>query len=226
MRIAIVLSVLSIGLAGCAQQKVWEKPGSSQSDFGQDRYACLQQSQQPSSGAYVNRYGGFASSNIITNGGLFDACMNSRGWNLTTKNSETGSTPYKDAIDALDAEARENCTREEIQAFIRKAPCFGNVATLEQLSDKSKISSNEKATLSSWRKMVGEHNKKVASTHRQYSPQNGNRLAEALEKLNVAGDQLALELYNGKITWGEFNKRRLELGTKAQEDFKNAASTR
>jgi hypothetical protein len=77
--------ILPIALAACATQPqaLWLKPGAASDEFGQDRYACLQQSQQPNSSAYLNRYGGVANSNVITNGGLYDACMNSKGCVLT-----------------------------------------------------------------------------------------------------------------------------------------------
>ena len=201
---------------------IWEKPGSSQNDFSQDRYACMQQSQQPVSGAYINQYGGFASSNIITNNNLFSACMNSRGWNLTAKTSPQGSTPYKDAIDAITAEQREACSRDDLQAFYRKASCFANEATLDQLSDPSKISRDEKVALTKWRTVVGEFNKRTAAVHRQYNPNSGNSVAEIIEKGTISGDALALELYNGRIPWGEFNKRRREMLIKAQDEFKSA----
>jgi hypothetical protein len=70
-------STLSIGalvfLTGC-QQPVWNKPGASQADFSTERYRCMQESQQQSSSAYVNRYGGAASSGQTTNEPLFIAC--------------------------------------------------------------------------------------------------------------------------------------------------------
>jgi hypothetical protein len=54
--------ILSLALGACATQPqmLWLKPGAASDDFGQDKYACMQQSQQPNSTAYLNRYGGVA----------------------------------------------------------------------------------------------------------------------------------------------------------------------
>ena len=68
-------------VAGCAPM-VWQKPGGTQDEFARDRYTCLQESQQRSSGAVVNQFGGAASSTMVTNQGLFGSCMNAHGWYL------------------------------------------------------------------------------------------------------------------------------------------------
>jgi hypothetical protein len=73
-------------LTGCARS-VWVKPGASQQDFANDRYTCLQQSQQQRSAAQVNAYGGAASSGSYTNADLFNACMNAAGWYLQRQSS-------------------------------------------------------------------------------------------------------------------------------------------
>jgi hypothetical protein len=207
----VAFAFVAAGLCGCAQpQKVWEKIGSTPNDFSQARYACLQQSQQPTSGAYINRYGGYASSNIITNGGLFDACMNARGWTLTEKTSPAGSTPYSDALQALKAEGDALCDREDLQPFYKKSPCKASEPTLEQLADRSKITPVEKVALTKVRAAIRELNKKYEETNRQYNPQTGYALAENIAKGTATGEKIALEFYEGRITRGEFNKRRKE----------------
>jgi hypothetical protein len=79
----IVLFV--IVLSGCAK---WYKDGATQQDFSQDRYACLQEAQQNQSSARVNSYGGAAQSGSVTNGLLFNSCMEARGWVLSMKQSQ------------------------------------------------------------------------------------------------------------------------------------------
>jgi hypothetical protein len=113
MKELAVLAVSAIALfmiAGCSY--VWVKPGGTQGEFSQDRYACMQQAQQRASSTTVNVYGGassgtnmpelggsnFASSmgstiqaagdvglqqaNRTNSQNLFNACMNARGWYL------------------------------------------------------------------------------------------------------------------------------------------------
>lgn len=78
---------LIVLLTSCAQQ-VWYKPNAYQGEFEQVKYACLQQSQQFSSGSKVapnSILGGYvatSSSGMSTNNQLFVSCMNAKGFNL------------------------------------------------------------------------------------------------------------------------------------------------
>ena len=89
----IVIGILFMLLAGCAtqpteQQHVWIHPASkSNQEFNQDRYRCLQESQQ-ASGTYV---GGMRNNPMMssmgvmgtqTNNELLNACMQALGYSL------------------------------------------------------------------------------------------------------------------------------------------------
>src|SRR4051812_40677077 len=170
-------------LTACAQQKVWLKPGASTADFSQDRYGCMQQSQQPFSGAYINQYGGSSRSGVATSGPLFDACMNARGWTLTEQRSQAATSEYKEAIDAVRAEQNALCEKEQYQVHFRKSPCKINTTSLEQQTDRSKISAEEKAALSALRSEAIELNQREAATHRKYAAQAGGiALADHIDK--------------------------------------------
>ncbi|CAN7624341.1 hypothetical protein LJR084_004840 [Variovorax sp. LjRoot84] len=87
---AAALVVLAAALAGCAPL-VWTKPGGTQSEFAEDKYVCLQESQQRQGRAQVNRFGGAAIDTVETNSGLFGACMNARGWYLGQQSTSNAS---------------------------------------------------------------------------------------------------------------------------------------
>lgn len=89
MRNVVWLGVVAVLVSGCAPM-VWTKPGGTQDEFSQDKYTCLQESQQRTSGAVVNQFGGAASSSMVTNTGLFGSCMNARGWYLGAAASNSG----------------------------------------------------------------------------------------------------------------------------------------
>jgi hypothetical protein len=55
--------------------------------------------------------------------------------------------------------------------------------------------------------------------HRQHNPRNGNALALSLENGRVSFEKIALDLYLGRITRGEYNKRRLEFFNKQNDEF-------
>ena len=82
MRNTAFMITALILMTGCAHPLVWSKPGGTQDEFSRDKYACMKQSQQRVSGAYVDRYSGSSASEVITNQNLFNACMNAQGWYL------------------------------------------------------------------------------------------------------------------------------------------------
>jgi hypothetical protein len=47
-----------------------------------DRYECLQEAQQRVSGAYVNSYGGAASSRVVASCGVWVSCLGARGYTV------------------------------------------------------------------------------------------------------------------------------------------------
>jgi hypothetical protein len=86
----VTLIALLLPLGGCADfadsmTTGWYRPGASAQDFATDKYECMSRSQMEVSGAYVNGYGGSASSGTTTNMPLFSACMQSRGYAWTNR---------------------------------------------------------------------------------------------------------------------------------------------
>jgi|SRR5215469_4749406 len=51
-----------------------------ETQFLQDRYQCLQETAHQVSGAYVNAYGGAASSQVMPSCSAFNACLAARGY--------------------------------------------------------------------------------------------------------------------------------------------------
>jgi hypothetical protein len=139
VRSAVASIVALAALSACAHGPVtvWVKPGASQSDFAQARYNCMQQSQQRVSTAFVNQYGGAANNSVITNQNLFGACMNAQGWSLQQQPSaEQGKAAMAEVVQ----EAKQLCTRPDLQPHFTKTPCMPEDTTLEQMADKSHIS--------------------------------------------------------------------------------------
>ncbi|MEH2468979.1 hypothetical protein V1281_001765 [Nitrobacteraceae bacterium AZCC 2161] len=214
--------ILPLALSACATQPqaLWLKPGAATEEFGQDKYGCMQQSQQPNSTAYANRYGGVANSSVITNGSLYDACMNSKGWVLTPVTDVKG---FNDAMRPIGEEARAICSKDEFQSLYRKKmSCKAIDTTPDQISDRAKVSSEEKAALAKWLEAIQAFNDKVAVIHRQYNPKSGDAVASVVESGAIDTRKLVMELASGTISWGEYNRRRVELAKRMQESTKIA----
>ena len=156
-----VVVASAILLSACAQpQNVWTKPGASHQDFSGDRYACMQESQQRVSGSYVNAYAGTSTNKVITNSSLFASCLNARGWYLGPKAAAmpiapvvppAPAQPAVHPIKLAEEEAvrafKDVCLREDLRAYMQKTACNSNDTTLEQMTDSSRITAEQKETL-------------------------------------------------------------------------------
>jgi hypothetical protein len=204
---------------------VWNKPGASQADFSQARYSCMQQSQQPTSFAYVNQYGGSSSSGVATNGNLFNACMNAQGWSLQQPLSKeqqlAANEQGKAALDAVMDELHQLCARPDLQPYYSKTSCLPQETTLEQMADKSRANNSEKAALNKARSEIAQINKKTDDIIRQFNPPNAGAILARRGQAAADQDKLALDFYDGKITRGEYNSRRKEIAQKAMDDLAN-----
>jgi hypothetical protein len=208
----VVLIVCSVALSACAQQQqdYWQKPGASVDEFGSVREACMEQARQPSSEAYVNQSDG---------ADLFGACMTARGWHLV---SVTDAKAYSNALSALNAEQLQLCARADLPPiFTKKMPCQAKQASAEQLSERTKISKEEKPAFMKWRVLTEENNQKAAAAHQQYNRQTGDNVAALIKKNQEASAKLAEQLYDGRISWGQYNKGRIEIGLQMEQEAKN-----
>lgn len=212
-RYTVILASLLV-LTGCA--KVWVKPGASTDDFNKDKYACLQQSQQQVSVLAVGKYSGYGQSGQETNAMLYNSCMNSRGWSLTSQEA-AASANSKAKNDAELERARINdfgnslCQSKEYAAFYAKSACESKDITLNQLSDNSRVTPAQKSVLPGLQVQIKDFYKQYIAGIRKFDGAKGAVFAnyldtEFLPKL----DKAYLALYNGKITWGEFNQKRKE----------------
>lgn len=221
LRASIALLVLF--LAACAPQ-TWIKPGATQNEFSQDKYDCMQQAQQRVSGVLVNAYGGAATNQVITNGNLFSSCMNAKGWYLNNNQQSSQPpqpqpNPLKVASDSVLSDIKAMCAREDLKPYFNKSSCNALEISLEQMSDKSKISADEKVALSKLQAANQPIVKKIVDAFRQYGGAKGADAAMLREKTQQLLEKNQFELYDGKINWGEYNRRRHELGVQIRDEL-------
>jgi hypothetical protein len=203
-RFALSIGVLLV-VGGC-ETPAWNKQGASLADFNGDKYQCMQQSQQQTSSAYVNRYGGVASSGQSTNEPLFNACMNARGWSLQRQGE------VQAAVKALTAKQDSMCADPQFAPYYTRTGCRANQITFEQLADTSRISPEAKAIFSVLRNAIDIQNREWMALQSKYGGAVGaKRSALYLATAKPQNDRNNLDLYNGVTTWGEYNKRRQDI---------------
>jgi hypothetical protein len=121
------------------------------------------------------------------------------GWRLV---SVTDSKRYSEALGAIGTEQVQLCSREDLQPiFVKKMPCRDKDASQEQLSDRSKISKDEKIAFMRWRVLSEESNQKAAKIHREYNRQTGDAVASLTKNNEEASTKLAAQLYDGRISY-------------------------
>ena len=227
-RLCAIAAVMA--MTGCATN-VWDKPGSTRDDFARDRYGCLQDSQQQSSSAYVNKFGGSSASGMGTNDGLFAACMNSRGWALMraapggTPAPASAANPIVEVGKTLQAENLAMCSRANLQPVFVKTACDSGQMTLPQFADQSLMTDSERPLFSAWRSEVIERNSRLLTAWRTHGGVKGAALASAADRATAQHDQQSLALYTGKTSWGDYNVRRKEISrTQREESAKISAA--
>jgi hypothetical protein len=151
--------------------------------------------------------------------------MNARGWYLQDKRQqEAVIQTSKNGWEALIAEAHQLCTRDDLQSYFSKSPCQAEDATLEQVTDKSRITPSEKEALSKVRSEGKALAKRMNDYLRQYDLRNGNSLALIRERGATELDKVALEFYEGRITRGEYNKKRREIAQQTDQQGRVAVA--
>jgi hypothetical protein len=84
--------------------------------------------------------------------------------------------------------------------------------TFDQLADTSKISPEARAIFSEVRNSVDPIVRDTVDIQRKYGGTAGAKRADLyMTTAKVQNDKNNLDLYDGRITWGEYNRRRQEI---------------
>ena len=75
-----IYSLAVLMLAGCGTTQRFTRPETTQAQFMQDRYACMQQAEQQYSSAFANQFVLTAGSETRPNCGVWLSCLGARGY--------------------------------------------------------------------------------------------------------------------------------------------------
>lgn len=238
----LFLPVALVALSGCAPM-VWNKSGATQDDFSRDRYTCIQDSQQRVSGAVVNQFGGYSTNEVITNPDIFRACMNANGWYLGPQAQPAAATPggwgfpppiqpvrparvektneekLRELNGQVVAETRAMCQRPEYEAIASKSACNSAEMKPEQLTDKSKLREADKISFLKMRGEIEARERRLISATQIWGQTISVPWSKAMETAAESAAENARALYDGKVSWGEFNRRRVEIARTYRERY-------
>jgi len=207
--------IISLTLVACAPP-LWVKPGGTTAEFDKDKYNCLQSSQQRASGLYFNKFGGGASDQMVTNDKLFSSCMNSRGWKLTRGDEASKYVADQTAkiqevnvtMEQLKQENYALCAKAEYAWINQRSACNANELTLAQLSNTERLNTTNRDSFMAFYAENKNLSRRRIEVINASGDRNSRALVDIMEKFLSSRERSALELYEGKVTWGEYNKDR------------------
>ena len=224
--IKIVAAISVASFAGCAS-KTYVKPGATQQDWQHDYNDCLVKANQ------AGYSGGNFGANINRNK-FIDMCVQGRGWSARSKEGLQADAQmqsqkrseldqiradYQAKMKSFEDRVKEICANEEYLPLISKSPCAATEITLDQMADGTKLSTGKKKSFLKFRKEAEAVSKEMAEYIRSTIHADSDRQwADYFDSTESIRNGYNLDLYNGKITWGEYNKSRKDLITKIQAE--------
>lgn len=161
---------------------------------------------------------------------FFSSCMQSRGWNLQSAESvatnqaqlEDRKEQFRAAMRDISQQVDQMCANPELSAYFAKTPCNSADSTLIQLSDTTKANKKEKEAISKLDVAVVKFLKEKEEVYSRYvvPPSLAQKAVALNKKYGDKAQKLRLELFNGKITWGQYNTERKQFGVDADSEFK------
>jgi hypothetical protein len=116
------------------------------------------------------------------------------------------------------------CGNELYKPFFAKTPCIEQQITFEELADKSKATEAEKKTIPLIDKEYQEATLLRADNYKNNIKPAllGIKLSDLKIQFRAEEQDNLMKLYDGKITWGQFNTKRKALATASKEAFDKA----
>jgi hypothetical protein len=155
---------------------------------------------------------------------VWERCVRSKGYFPVGENTGEGidsrtSDPIKDALTKVNLAQKARCLRAEFAPFYAKSPCDQGNLNLEQLADRSKPTKSEKIIISKIRAEEKSDEIELTSSIVEFGGTQTAGAANLFRKYTLLHDQVYLALYDGKYTYGQFNKRLVELREKFNKEM-------
>ena len=141
---------------------------------------------------------------------LLSACALPPGEDFPNLAQANKPTP-KDTVVELSKQIKALCKQPEYAPYFAKTFCTPSELSLAMMSDRSKINQTQKDALNAWSqtydKLVDEFNEALLLTSAANKPMAEYNKIIALP----AAQKNRLDLYQGRITWAVYNRKRKEI---------------
>ena len=204
---------------------VWNKPGLTQAEFNKDDYAC----RKDAIAAGGTTYYGYGITGRNADGDMYQRCMVAAGYTLQGRERaqalQSGALAGLQQEDAaIRREQEASCVDTKWSFYYSKTACGADKITFDQLADSSKLSAAAKANFSELRNSIDGFIARFQVVQRKAGPVGIKRSDLYQTTAKIQNDRNNLDLYEGKITWGEYNKRRQQIYLDYNEAAKKITS--
>ena len=154
---------------------------------------------------------------------LLAACSSLTQQTLPEPQPSSNNQAVRDSLVELSKKIKALCDQAEYSVYFTKTFCTPIDSTPAMMTDMRKINRAEKAALQAWApvydKLATEMNSLLGST----STVN-KRMADYNETVTVPAAQKNRQaLYEGRITWGEYNRKRRQISDDIAEESRRLA---
>lgn len=218
--IFLALSVLIIG--GCASQPQYKltKNVSSQ-EVQMDNAACQNQAQMIQVADWEFKGTFMEGANIqIKRNRAFENCLISKGYTRTSNEDLAAKKNYAQELDSMTASRKALCDKTEYKPLFEKTMCDGSGMTVEMLSDKSKITKQQKQLFSQYKaEYEAIWTLQMELVQRSGGSVDKDFVAYVQSTITPATLINISELYEGKKNWGQFNKEAMRINGLRTDKF-------
>ena len=131
-----------------------------------------------------------------------------------------------ETLDQISKELTILCNREDYKIIFTKSACMPNNITLAQLADNAMISEVEKTAFSKYSLEVEGIYKRFIESLKNYGTPKAKEFGSALERINSRREKNTVDLFDGKIAWGEYNKNRKDIEQSIKDAVRRIYSTK
>jgi hypothetical protein len=198
-----------------ADRMVLVKPGTPQQQSAVDRYECMQSSQTQTTRTTNDGHGTVTNTSQTTNPQLYTACMLARGYFARRESEMLARYGGPEVTIALNAQRERRlrviCLNPAYAAYFTKTACAPASITPEEMADNSTASPAVKALLPDLHRAQNEQQDAFFRIMRDGSALGARTADLFMATYRPQNDKIDLDLSNGVITWGTYNRRRKEI---------------
>lgn len=150
----------------------------------------------------------------------FENCLISKGYTRTSNEDLAAKKNFAQELDSMTASRKALCDKTEYKPLFEKTMCDGSGMTVEMLSDKSKITKQQKQLFSQYKaEYEAIWTLQMELVQRSGGSVDKDFVAYVQSTITPATLINISELYEGKKNWGQFNKEAMRINGLRTDKF-------